>query len=198
MSEPILISQSKNNEMKINKRLYELNNLNPIEINKLLSKYHIVRCNTYDGNIVNDLFKSIILHENYISNNKQTDINIDNKSYLVNTINNHISVTKININNKEIYKFNINFHVKSSTFEILYENGNFSYDNRILQKHSNLYNDVKLCRKAILFIESYHFSLKTKYLIDLFDDINDIITNIQSVYFERTLLNVKNINCKLQ
>jgi hypothetical protein len=82
--------------------------------------------------------------------------------------------------------------------KILYNKGRFSHDNRILQKDTNLYNDMKLCRESILFIEFLNLYLKVKYLLCLFDGINDIIRNICYVYFENTISNISDLKYKLQ
>lgn len=204
MSELKIISRTKNHDCSIRtqKRLIELKKLNFKELEKIIDGYGIITHRLFQGILTKELLtKGIISHE-ILLGNKQTEIiiNIDNqnKSYFIKTISKYISVTKININNKETYMIINNLCSPNSYTEILYENGKFSFDNHILQKHTNLYNDIKLCRETMLFIESRHFYFKVKYLLYAFNGINDIIKNICFVYFERTLSNISDIKYILQ
>lgn len=204
MSDLIIISRKKSNDCPIRtqKRLTELKKLNFKELEKIIDGYGIITHRLVRGIITKEiLIKGIISHE-ILLENKLTEIiiNIDNqnKSYFIKTIRNFVSVTKRYLDDNEIYIINFNLCSAHSSMEILYNKGRFSYDNHILNKHANLYNDMELCRKATLFIESLNFYLKVKYLLYAFDGINDIIINICFVYFERTLSNISNIKYILQ
>lgn len=205
MSDLIRISQTRDHDCPIRtqKRLTELKKLNFKELEKIIEKYGIIRYRMIYGTLTKEiLIQGIISHEQILLGNKQTKIiiNIDNqnKSYFIETISKFLSVTKTTIENEEFYNIKNNLCSAISEYKILYEKGRFSFNNHILQKHTNLYNDMKLCRKAMLFIESLHFYFKVKYLSYLFDGINDIITNICFIYFERTITNISNLKCILQ
>lgn len=195
-----IISRTIDCPIETNKRLTELNQLNFKELEQIVVRCGIqrYRLNIGGGLLTKDhLINGIILYENIYSGNKPTEIiiNIDNqnKSYFINTISKFVEITKKTIENKEIYNIKNNITYPSSSTEISYENQRFSFHNHILQKHTNLYNDIKLCREAMLFIESRNFYFKVKNLLDSFKGINDIIRNICFVYFERTLNNISNI-----
>lgn len=201
MSELIIISQIKNYDCPIrtNKRLIELKKLNFKELEKIIERYNIITHRLIYGTLTRELLiKGIISHE-ILLENKQTEIiiNIDNqnKSYFIKTISNFVSVTKRHL--AEIYNINFNLCSASLSMEILYNKGRFSHDNHILQKDTNLYNDIKLCREVMIFIESLNFYIKVKYLLYAFDGINDIINNICFVYFENTISNISDLKYKL-
>ena len=129
------------------------------------------------------------------------NINNEKKGYFIETKNNFAIVTRKNINNIQIYDvqkglFDFNTYTKFCYKE---ENGKdrFGWEGYLGEDNLNLSKDIKRCHKAMTFIESLYFYYKVKYLTFLFNEINDIIRNICLVYFERTLLNIYNIRCKL-
>ena len=205
MAELIIISKTRDHDCPIRtkKRLIELNKLNVNELDKIVQQCGIKKYNLKLGNITKkDLINGIILHEKMLLGDKQTELTIkidnQNKSYFIKTINKFILVTKKNIDYKEFYNIKYNLCCINSSTEILYDDGRFSCKEHILQNLTNLYNDMNICRKAIIFIESYYFYLKVKYLLDKFIGINDIVLNICFVYFKRSLKNISDVNCKFE
>ena len=129
------------------------------------------------------------------------------ETYFVETSHNLVYVIKSNSKKfqNETYFANNHFfsHTIISCDKMFYEmkpNGKVLMGIEDEGDKSNLLNDIFLCRKAIFYIELFHFYLKIKYLLVLFDGVNDIIKNISVIYFERALLhkNISNIRCKFE
>ena len=212
MAELIVISETRDHDCQVRtkKRLTELKKLKIYEVEKIIENYGIIKWNVNPGeNVTKEhLISGIILHEKMSLGNKQTQliINIDNqnKSYFIETANKFILVTKKNIDNREIYNIRNNLRSKNSYSEIFYTQkdgkGQFGWKGFMKADSLSLVKDIKICRKAIIFIESYHFYLKVKCLLHVFNvnGIDDIIRNICFVYFERTLSNVSDIRCRLE
>ena len=205
MDELIMISKTRDHvcPIRTNKRLIELKKLKFDELEKIVQRHDIKKYHlTHTGILTREyLINGIISHENMLLGKKQTEIIIDSKSYFIETISKFILITKKNADNKEIYNIKNNLCSPTSSTEISYsEKTLFSFCNHILQKSTNWYDDMKICRKAILFIESYHLYLKIKLLLYVFNEneINDIIRNICLIYFERTLLGVYNVRCRFE
>lgn len=210
MLELIVISQTRDHdcEIRTKKRLTELKKLSFNELEIIIDQYYIKRYNLKQGNLVKeDLINGIILHEKMLLGNKQTEmiINIDNKakSYFIETANKFVLVTKKNLNNREIYNVKNNLCSTIMYTEILCEKKEWKakFLGKTLTKADNLsiLKDIKVCRKAIMFVESFHFYLKVRCLLHVFDTngIDDIIRNICFVYFERTLSDITEIRCRL-
>ena len=204
MTELIFISKSRDNDcsIRIKKRLTELNELKVAEINKILEMSGIINPekNSTKENSIND----IVLHEKMLLGNKKTQImiTIDNKikTYFVETSNNFNLITRKIIDNKEIYNVRNNLSYTKTHTEIIYEKKDkeeFRWKGFPNEDNLSLIKDVRLCGKAMMFIDSYHFYLKVKYLSFISNEFHDIIKNICFVYFERTLANISDLRCKL-
>jgi len=204
----IIISEKRDydNQVWNDKRLIQLTALKVEELNRLLEIYGIIKWNINNrkDSTKENLINAILLYETMSLGGKQTQImiSIDDtyKTYYVQTICNFILVTKRHIGYEEIYTIKNNLSSLNANSEIIYDKGRFHMKSLNSENVINIYNDIKACRKAILFIESYHFYLKVLYLKYVFNEyeINDIIRNICFVYFERTLVGTLNIKCKLE
>ena len=210
----IIITENKYHGFKINrsKRLRELNKLKVKELCDLVEHYNIKE--TYEGKILkSDYINGIILYEEMLLGYKQTEIKIyvdgKHKSYFVETKNNLIMVTKLickgdiqiyNINNNPLVQRPFSRIIGAKTYYAEKVNGKipFGWYGFLPKDILSLSNDIEICSKVIFFLESWYFYLKAKYLLCLFDGINDIIRNICFIYIERTLGNLFNIRCKLQ
>ena len=156
-----------------------------------------------------DLIDGIISYEKTFAKGKQTEllVNIDrqHKSYFIKTTNNLKSVERTS-GDVKIYHVHNYFFLQELRLnnEIFYGrkiDGNIfevknGYKNYLPPYLLSLSNDMALCSKAVLFVESLHFYLKVKYLLNLFDGIDDVIYNICIVYLGRTLENISNIQLK--
>ena len=216
MFELIIISRTRDHDCpnQTKKRLTELKKLKSYEIDKIIYKYSISKWNmvaNFGPSLTgDDYINGIILHEKMLLGGKQTEIliNIGNqtKSYFIKTISKFISVTKGNMphfDRKEFYDIKFDLCSSDSRARVFCEeNERFSCQKHILQINTNFYKDVEVCHRAIIFIESFYFYLKVKYLLDLFDGVFDIIRNICFVYFEKAPLNVSsnvsNLRCKFE
>lgn len=207
MEDQITISYTRenNDDITSKKRLTQLKKLKVADINNIISEYNIKLRNINSGVKANKdvLINSIILHEKMLLFGRQTEITYNNKSYWIQTKNNLISIKKETSIANDIYNVSVNLCSDIPNMEVLFDKIKkqltFKGNKNNLEIYLSILNDVKLCRKALVFMESLDFCFKIYLYMSIYDEngINDIKRNICLVYLEKTLRGCKNIRCKL-